>query len=117
MVLGKLGQTPQFYILVTLISVTANFLVASQLLRKLSDTLSGLSLMPDISSSPEECSCHERPWSGGLGASLRLPGPVTCWPLKRRTETWSLNCVQLGASTESRDARDALLMVRSAKHL
>lgn len=63
MMLGKLGQTSELYILVlvTLISVTANLLVISQLLRKLSDSLTGLYLMSDISSSPEECSCHERP--------------------------------------------------------
>lgn len=60
MMLGKLGQTSELYILVTLISVTANLLVTSQLLRKLSDSLTGLSLMSDISSSPEKCSCHER---------------------------------------------------------
>lgn len=61
-ILGKLVQTSELYILVlvTLISVTANFLVTSQLLRKLSDTLMGLTLMSDISSSPDECSCHER---------------------------------------------------------
>lgn len=61
-ILGKLVQTSELYILVlvTLISVTANFLVKSQLLRKLSDTLMGLTLMSDISSSPDECSCHER---------------------------------------------------------
>lgn len=118
-ILGKLVQTSELYILVlvTLISVTANFLVKSQLLRKLSDTLMGLTLMSDISSSPDECSCHERSWSGRLRASIRLPRPVTCWPLKSRTETLSLNRIQLGASTESRDANDALLMVRSAKHL
>lgn len=101
----------------SLISVTVNLLVTSQLPRKLSDTLMGLSLMSDISSSPEECSCHERSRSGRLGASIRLPRPVTCWPLKSRTETQSLDCIQLGASTESRDVSDALLMVRSAKHL
>lgn len=119
MMLGKLGQTCelQILVLVTLISVTANFLVTSQLLRKLSDPLMGLSLMSDMSSSPEECSCHERSWSGRLGASIRLPRPVTCWPLKSRTETLNLNCIQLGASAESRDVSDALLMVRSAKHL
>lgn len=61
-ILGKLVQTSELYILVLviLISVTANFLVTSQLLRKLSDTLMGLTLMSDISSSPDECSCHER---------------------------------------------------------
>ena len=60
--LGKLSQTSELYILfvVTLISVTVNFLVTSQLLRKLSAMLMGLTLMSDISSSPEECSCHGR---------------------------------------------------------
>lgn len=115
-ILGKLGQTSELYILVILISVTVNFLVTSRLLRKLSDALMGLALMSDISSSPEEYSCHERSWSGRLEASMRLPRPITCWPLKSRTETLSLNCIQLGASTESMDASDALLMVTSAKH-
>lgn len=55
MMLGKLDQTFELYILfvVTLISVTMNFSVTSQLLRKLSATLMGLTLMSDISSSPE----------------------------------------------------------------
>lgn len=118
MMLGRLGQTSELlHCFWSLISVTVNLLVTSQLLRKLSDTLMGLSLMSDISSSPEKCSCHERSWSGRLGASIWLPRPVTCWPLKSRTETRSLNCIQLGASTESRDVSDALLMVRPAKHL
>lgn len=62
MMLGKLGQTSELYVLfvVTLISVTVNFLVTSQLLRRLSAIVTGLTLMSDISISPEECSCHGR---------------------------------------------------------
>ena len=81
MMLVNLGQTSEHFILfvVTLISVTVSFLVTTQLLRKLSAMLVGLTLISDISSSPEVCSCHGK-WR--LRPSFRLPRPVTCWPFK-----------------------------------
>lgn len=99
MMLGKLGQTSELYVLfvVTLISVTANFLVMSQLLRKLSATLMGLTLMSDISSSPEECSCHGRWWSGRLRPSFSLPRPVECWHFEIRTNTLSFKAYSAGS--------------------
>lgn len=82
------GQTSEHFILfvVTLISVTVTFLVTSQLLRKLSAMLVDLTLISDISSSPEECSCHGK-WR--LRPSFRLPMPVSCCPFKIRTEILS----------------------------
>lgn len=103
--------------MVILISVTVNFLVTSQLLRKLSATLMGLTLIFDISSSPEECSCHGRWTWGDWGHPLGCQGQSHAGLSRSGLKHWASNHSQLGVSTEGKDENDALLMVCAAKRL